>query len=102
MNEAILDFKDWLGGIDLKNYDDVHSLYMSIQQIDAYGGFSTTVRDTKNGEQFCIKCDWCEQPLILQSEKARQYMLKHIEQNHCGDMDMNSWYAYHKAMEKED
>lgn len=102
MAEAILDFKVWLAGIDLENYDDVHSLYMSIQQIDEYGGFTTTRRETQNGEQFFIKCDWAEEPLILQSDKARRFMLKHIEQTYCGEMDMEGWYAYHKAMEKDD
>ena len=102
MGNAILDFKDWLEQMEFETYDDVHSLYMSILKNDEYGGFKTSKKDVSKGVQYFIKCDWNEQPLILQSDKAKEYMLTYIEEKYCGDMGIDGWYAYHRAMEKDD
>lgn len=102
MSEPYFDFKDWLADCDLEDYDDVHSLYRSVEENDEYGGFSTTTRNVSDGIQIFVKCDWFDNPLILKSEKQRKFFLDYIESTHCDDMGIEGWYAYHRAMEKDD
>lgn len=42
-----------------------------------------------------------EEPLML-TEKSRSYFLDVLEKRYCGEMDIEGWYAFHRAMEKND
>lgn len=97
---AITDFDAWLLCHDLRDYNDVFSLYRSVADVDEMGIFKT-VRGRKSGTYIVSSCV-CDEDLLLASEQAYQYFLDVIEKRYCDEMDIEGYYAYHHAMEKDD
>lgn len=98
---TIADFKEWLEEIDLTDYDDVDSLYRTVSDLSDYGLFSIQeARGTDNG--WILYADGCDDTLHIKTEKARALLLRIIEDDYCEGMSEEGWYAYHKAMEKDD
>lgn len=97
---ATTNFKTWIEEIDLSesDYEEIDSLYRSVNEIDDFGLFKT--ESTKNG-QYIVSCSTIDDKLILASEKARAAFLSFIENEYC-DGNEEGWYAFHKAMEKDD
>ncbi|MBO7572639.1 MAG: hypothetical protein J6T48_10875 [Bacteroidales bacterium] len=97
---ATTNFKIWIEEIDLSksDYEEIDSLYRSVNEIGDFGLFKT--ESTKNG-QYIVSCSTIDNKLILASEKARTAFLSIIENEYC-DGNEEGWYAFHKAMEKDD
>ena len=91
-------FDEWIAQIDLDDYEEIDSLYRSVNEVTSYGLFST--QRTKN-EGYIVKSKWGENSLLLASEKARASFLRKIENEYC-DGNEEGWYAFKKAMEKDD
>lgn len=94
-------FEDWLdANLDGTDYDDVWNLYHSVAEESPMGTFRTT----KNGVQgkYFVTNECGEGTLMLASDKARDAFLRKIEDDYCQDMDIEGYYAFHKAMEKDD
>ena len=60
------------------------------------------VKEETNGTKYFLKSVECDDTLMLASEKARQTFLSIIETEYCEGMDIEGYYAYHHAMEKDD
>lgn len=96
---TITDFQAWFDEIDAIDYDDVDSLYRSVKDNDEYGMFKTEI--APNG-QYIVSSTIAEDKLRLASDLAKEGFLKRIEQKFCNGESEESWYAFHKAMEKND
>ena len=96
------DFSAWLSCIDLSDYNDVWSLYHTVSDLSDYSSFEISEKDTTNGTRYFLKSVECDETLMLASEAARQTFLSMIEDNYCEGMDIEVYYAYHHAMEKDD
>lgn len=95
------DFKSWLDGIDLEDYDDVDSLYRTVETLTNYGVFSIAeANGVDNG--WIVSSEYADESLHIPSEKARQTLLSMIESKYCEGMSEEGWYAFHRAMEKDD
>lgn len=100
LNTTITDFKAWLDGLDLEDFNDVYSLYRAVQDCDDWGTFTCTKHES--ADKWFVKELGSDVTLLLASEKARDYFLEHLTRTNCGELEMEGWYAYHHAMEKED
>lgn len=100
-------FDDWLlANLDKSDYDDVWNLYHSISECteetsDSEMGIFKTSFNRQQGKYF-VTNSCGEGTLMLASDKARATFLKVIENSCCDEMDIEGWYAFHKAMEKDD
>ena len=97
---TITDFNEWLDGIDLSDFNDVYSLYHSVADVEEWGCYNT-IKGKADG-QYIVSSIECEDKLLLASEKARDYFLNTIEKQYCEDMDIESYYGFHHAMEHDD
>lgn len=96
---TITDFDEWLEeAIDGGDYSDVYSLYHTITDEVNNGGFQIS---KNNGRWFVVSGN-CEDTLMISTEKARQTLLSIIEERYCEDMDIEGYYYFHRAMEKDD
>ena len=95
------DFSGWLICMDLSDYEDIYSLYRSVEECETYGSFETQIaKGSNNG--WIVKATYIDESLHLASEKAKNTFLSMIEKRYFNDMDAEGWYAYNKAMQKDD
>ena len=97
---AITDFDLWLDSVDLSDFNDVYSLYHSVSGIEDMGPFKT--ERGRGPQQLLVRSYDCDEPLLLALDKARDAFLKKVEDDYCEDMDIESYYGFHHAMEKDD
>ena len=97
---ATTDFDLWLDSVDLSDFNDVYSLYHSVSDIEDWGPFKT--ERGRGSQQLLVHSYDCDEPLLLASDKAREAFLKKVEDKYCEDMDIESYYGFHHAMEKND
>lgn len=97
---TITDFKTWLDCNDLSDFNDVYSLYHSVQDVEKWAGFSTE-RGKKEGV-YIVKSVECDDNLLLASENARSTFLSVIESRYCEGMDIETYYIYHHGIAKDD
>ncbi|HBS86442.1 MAG: hypothetical protein A2W91_19700 [Bacteroidetes bacterium GWF2_38_335] len=96
-------FKEWVDFVELENYEEIYCIYRSVSDIDEWGAFKCTEKKTSKGSMYFLKCDYCDDTLMLASEKAREYFLKYIESTYVkSDMDIEGWYYFNREMEKND
>lgn len=93
------DFDTWLESTDLSDFNDVYSLYHSVSELEQWAGFSTV--QAPNGAYILNSVDTGEN-LCMSTVKSRDAFLKKIEADYCDGMDIESWYSFHHAMEKDD
>lgn len=98
---ANTNFSAWLECADLENYEEVYCLYRSVDECADYGMFNTQVAKGDNNG-WIVRASYMDETLHLCSEKAKETFLSMIEKQFCGDMNMEGWYAYCHAMEKDD
>lgn len=96
---AITDFDLWLDSVDLSDFNDVYALYHSVSGIEDWGSFRT--ERGRGFQQLLVHSSDCSEPLLLASDKARDAFLKKVENDYCEDMDIESYYGFHHAMEKD-
>ena len=95
------DFSAWLICMDLSDYEDIYSLYRSVEECETYGSFDTQIaKGFNNG--WIVKATYIDESLHLASEKAKETFLSMIENRYFNGMDVEGWYAYMRAMEKDD
>ena len=95
------DFSEWLICMDLSDYEDIYSLYRSVEECETYGSFETQIaKGSNNG--WIVKATYIDESLHLASEKAKNTFLSMIENRYFNGMDVEGWYAYMRAMEKDD
>jgi len=100
---TMTDFKDWLSGANLEDYNDVYCLYRAVNDLDEWGAFKCTKKETSKGNMYFLKCYYADDILMLASDKARTYFLNHIEKTYAGEeMDIEAWYYFKYSMEKDD
>ena len=99
--ELIYDFDEWFDLIELEDYEDVNSLYRSVEECDEYGRFNTQEAKGEDNGWIVSELD-LDQALHLKSNKAREYFLRTIEDKYCEGMNMEGWYDYHHQMDKDD
>jgi hypothetical protein len=100
--ESTSDFEKWIQGIELENYEEVYFLYTAVKECTSYGGFTCTEKELSTGSQFFVKCDYVDELLLLLSEKARQAFLSKLEKENAGDITIEAWYDFKRALEKND
>ena len=76
---TICDFKGWLDFVELENYEEIYCIYRSVTDIDEWGAFKCTEKKTSKGSMFFLKCDYCDDTLMLASEKARELFPKRLQ-----------------------
>lgn len=95
------DFSEWLICMDLSDYEDIYSLYRSVEECETYGSFETQIaKGSNNG--WIVKATYIDESLHLASEKAKNTFLSMIENRYFNGMDVEGWYAYMRSMEKDD
>lgn len=98
---AITDFSAWLACMDLSDYEDIYSLYRSVEECETYGSFDTQIaKGSNNG--WIVKATYIDESLHLASEKAKNTFLSMIEKRYFKGMDAEGWYTYMRAIEKDD
>lgn len=98
---AITDFSTWLECADLEDYEEVYALYRSVAECTDYGMFNTQVaKGNDNG--WIVRASYMDDTLHLCYEKAKETFLSIIEKRYCDEMDIEGWYAYKRAAEKDE
>ena len=93
------DFYEWLSHIDSDEYTEVYDLYTCVASLEN----GTLFKASKRAEQIIVTCNYLDDhTLILASEKAHSAFLKFIIDNICNGDDIESYYGYHHAMEKNE
>jgi hypothetical protein len=98
---TITDFQAWLDGNDLSDYNDVCSLYHTVEDCEDMNGFSITKKEDSFGIRYFLRSNECGDVLIL-TERFRNYFLDFIEKSYCEGMNIEGYWSFHHAMEKDD
>lgn len=97
------DFKLWTNFIDLENYEEIYCIYRSVSDIDEWGAFKCVKKETTKNNMYFLKCDYCDDTLVLASDKAKEGFLQYIQINYMkNNTDVEGWYGYENAMAKND
>ena len=101
MNMATTDFESWLFcNVVPTDYLNVYDCYLAIHDKEGNGHF-VVKKNFDQGKLF-VTPTGTNDTLMIASQKARQKILSMIEEKYCGGMDIEGYYAYHRAMEKDD
>ena len=64
------DFSEWLICMDLSDYEDIYSLYRSVEECETYGSFETQIaKGSNNG--WIVKATYIDESLHLASKKKK-------------------------------
>lgn len=97
---TITDFDLWLEQADPDHIEEIYCLYHAVADKENWGLYQCKTSD--DGKVF-IKGDHTEDTLMLASPKAVDAFLSLIEKKYVdSDLEIEGWYAYHRAMEKND
>lgn len=98
---TINSFEEWFNLFDLSDYEDIDSMYRSVDECSSYGQFKTQIaRGENNG--WILSCDDGDCALHIKTEKAMREFLRQIELRYCNGEPENIWYEFHRAMSKND
>ena len=87
-------FDVWLECNGPESTEEIYCLYNSVQNCEGLGIYTTTA---KNGKLFVNGTG--DDTLMIASEKAKDLFLQILRKQYCDGMDIESWYAFTKAME---
>ncbi len=96
--EYITDFSDWFSQIELSDFEDVYSLYLSVRFNEPYGIFKAK----KVENEVYVSCDYVDAVLKLSNDDARKSFILYIQKHYCHNEDIETWYSFNKALEKDD
>ena len=103
--KATTNFDEWLDAIALDGYEDIYALFHAVQDHQGgeceWGRFQTTWARGSTTQRI-VTCADCELALRLASEEARDGFLKCIAAQNFPGEEIEGWYYYHHAMEKDD
>ena len=95
------DFRSWLFcHVIPTDYTDVYDCYLAIH--DKKGNYRFEVKNNIEQGKLFVTPSGTNDTLMIASEKARQTILDMIERNYCDGMDIEGYWAFHHAMEKDD
>ncbi len=98
---ATTDFEAWLfSHVEGTDYNDVYDCYLAIQDKTSNGRYE--VKNNFDQGKLFITPRGTDDTLMVASEEARQTLLDMIENWCCDGMDIEGYYAYHHAIEKDD
>lgn len=97
---TITDFKEWLQGVDLDDYNDVYDLYCAVNSVADIGMFECLKKESDNSMYF-VKSTTTDDVLLLASDKARNYFIDHLNTTFAGDLDIEGWYNFKHENEKD-
>lgn len=98
--ETITNFETWFDEALYEcDYNDVYCLYRCVADETDMGQFSIQKNETQ--KKWFVSCNGCDDKLML-TEKSRPVFLDIIEKTYCEDMDIEGYYAYYHAMERDD
>lgn len=96
----ITNSKEWISLLDLLDYEEVDSLYKSVQNVSDYGIYRTV--KAKEEGRYIVTASFLDYGLLLMSEDDRKAFLRFIEKQFCDGEDEDGWYNYKRAISKED
>lgn len=89
---------DWLEAVDLENYEEIYCLYLVAYNSEDYGLFSLT----NENEKIILKAGHIDETLEFDNEEKLRDFGLFIEEEYMDEMGAEGWYAFHKAMDKDD
>lgn len=95
---TITDFDVWLAQADPDTIEEIYSLYCAVTDKESSGVFNCS----ENNDRLFLKANHTEDTLMLASEKAVDSFLATMRKKFNIDMDIEAWYGFHRAMEKDD
>lgn len=97
------EFKDWITyGVYTGDFDSIYDLYNAVLNCEEWGSCACTEKQTSNGKQYIVKCDYVDETLVLASPKAKDYFLKYVEETYASDLGIEGEYELRRAMRKDD
>jgi hypothetical protein len=98
---TITDFEAWLDQADPEGHEEVYALYQAVYGAEDCGFYEC--KASVNGTEWFLRAGHVEDTLMLASGKARSAFLSLIERRYTdGDMDIESWYGYKRAMARDE
>lgn len=97
-NNQETEFLAWLNNVDLENYEEIYSLYRTVVDKENYGLFEISEEDNKT----ILKANHMDETLEFESDEDLSKFADLIEEEYMDEMGPEGWYAYHRAMEKDD
>lgn len=96
-NKTTTDFNEWLAGLNLEDFSDIHSLFYAVSKRETYGIFTCTIHE----DETFVACETeTDQVLELRSEVAREAFINVLEYNYGGDLGIESKFAHDEQKEK--
>ena len=92
-------FDTWIKEIKPGAFEDIYNLYSSIKSQRPHGRFSCKL-DPVTGGKLIATIEGSE--LLLATPAAEAAFLRLITGQHCGDLDMESWFSYNSNLAKVD
>ncbi|MBB1385394.1 hypothetical protein H5119_07575 [Pseudoalteromonas sp. SG45-5] len=97
---TITEFDTWLDAAGVEGHEEVYALHWAVSNREEMGMYKC---DVNNGRYF-ITADGTDDTLMLASDKALHAFLSKVES--CFGIsdfgDIEGWYAYSRAMSKDD
>ena len=92
------DFELWLNALELDDHGEVYSLYRAVKDVVEFGIYEAVPAAGPEG-RWLVNAMHVTQPLLLTS-KSREYFLKQLVDDYCGDLDMESWHSLMQEVNK--
>lgn len=92
------EFLEWLNNVDLENYEEIYSLYRTAVDKENYGLFEIF----EGQDKIILKANHMDDTLEFENDEDLLKFADLIEEEYMDDMGAEGWYAFHKAMEKDD
>ncbi|WP_396637874.1 hypothetical protein [Maribacter sp. R77961] len=89
---------EWLNAVDLENYEEIYSLYLTALNNESYGLFDVT----EEMENIVLKADHMDEVLIFEDSSSLRSFAEFVEEEYMDEMGAEGYYAFHRAMEKDD
>lgn len=98
---TITDFDGWLDQADPDDYEEIYALYRAVANGETFGRYEC--KPSQGHFKWFVKAGCTEDTLMLASSKAREAFLRRIEERFGdGELDMESWYHFHRNMAQDD
>jgi hypothetical protein len=97
---TITDFDIWLEEADPEGHEEIYALYHCVLDEEDYGIWELK----KRAGQLFIKAGHTDDVLRIASPRAKQFFLDIVKDRYVRDpgMDIEGWYGFRRAMEKDD
>lgn len=98
---TITEFEEWLEQADPDDHEEVYALFRALTDTETFGPYECILGPSKT--MWFVKAAGADDTLLLASEKARTAFISLVEQRFGdGELDMESWYHFHRNLSKDD